>query len=495
MRKRIQFSLDMLTLDADAETALHRQLYNELTRLILSGKLKANTRLPSSRTLADELHISRNTVIAAYDALLAEGYVECRSGSGTWISDLPEPTKKPDSQQDELHLPQLSRRGNVIVRQPKDQTVPGQIAFHPGFPDIREFPFSTWARLLKRHARYPHEEIFGYHSLSGHPRLQTAIANYLGVSRGVECTPSQVIIVTGAQSAFDLCARLLLDEGDAFCYEEPGYSGAFSAMLAAGGVPIPLYVNRDGWSVRTTFEQNPRLFFVTPSCQWPMGLAMRLENRLELLNAAENLNAWIIEDDYDGEYRYRGKPIPAMQGLDKSGTVLYVGTFGKTMFPALRIGFVVVPARLSQAFDAAVSITGKHPPLLLQATLADFIEEGFFAKHLAKMRRIYAERQAEFVGECNAYLGEWLSVEQIDTGMQVVGRFKMPMSDLEFCGLAAAHAVDVSPLSPHYRHSPPEQGIIMGYTGVGATERQKGLERLRAAFQESLRSKDRGCVA
>jgi GntR family transcriptional regulator/MocR family aminotransferase len=485
MRQRIQFPLDLLTLDSEANTSLHRQLYNELSSLILHGKLKANTRLPSSRSLADELSISRNTVIAAYDALLAEGYVECRSGSGTWISQLPEPTKKQKSPEDELHHPQLSRRGNVIAHQPKDQIVPGQIAFHPGFPDIREFPFSTWARILKRHARYPHEDIFGYHSLAGHPRLQSAISNYLGVSRGVECTPSQVIIVTGAQAAFDLCARLLLDEGDTFCYEDPGYSGAFSAMLAAGGVATPLFVNRDGWSIPESFPSNPKLFFVTPSCQWPMGLAMRLENRLELLNAAENLNAWIIEDDYDGEYRYRGKPIPAMQGLDKSGKVLYVGTFGKTMFPSLRIGFIVVPARLSQAFDAAVSITGKHPPLLLQATLADFIEEGYFAKHLAKMRRLYSERQVDFVAECNACLGEWLSVEEIDTGMQVVARFKTQMSDVDFCKRAAAHMVDVGPLSPHYRHSPPEQGIIMGYTGVGAKERQKGLERLKAAFQES----------
>jgi GntR family transcriptional regulator/MocR family aminotransferase len=485
MRQRIQFPLDLLSLDVEAETSLQRQLYNELSSLILGGKLKPNTRLPSSRSLAEELAISRNTVIAAYDTLLAEGYVECRSGSGTWISQLPEPTKKQRSPQEELQLPQLSRRGNVIVQQPKDQIVPGQIAFHPGFPDIREFPFSTWARILKRHARYPHEDIFGYHSLAGHPRLQTAIANYLGVSRGVECTPSQVIIFTGAQAAFDLCARLLLDEGDTFCYEDPGYSGAFSAMLAAGGVPSPLYVDRDGWSVPETFQQNPKLFFVTPSCQWPTGQVMRLDNRLELLNAAENLNAWIIEDDYDGEYRYRGKPVPAMQGLDKSGKVLYVGTFGKTMFPSLRIGFVVVPARLSQAFDAAVSITGKHPPLLLQATLADFIEEGFFAKHLAKMRRLYAERQVDFVAECNQILGKWLSVEEIDTGMQVVGRFTRQMSDVEFSRRAAAHMVDVGPLSPHYRHSMPEQGIIMGYTGIGAAERKNALERLKTAFEES----------
>ena len=211
---------------------------------------------------------------------------------------------------------------------------------------------------------------------------------------------------------------------------------------------------------------------------------MRLEYRLQILNLAESLNAWIIEDDYDGEYRYRGKPIPAMQGLNNSNRVLYVGTFAKTMFPALRIGFVVVPVHLSQAFDAAVSITGKHPPLLLQATLADFIEEGFFAKHLARMRRLYSGRQDEFVEECNAILGRWLSVEKIDTGMQIVGRFKTEQSDVEFCKRAAKHMVDVQPLSLHFRNSKPVHGIIMGYTGVDKKARQKGFERLKEIFLE-----------
>jgi GntR family transcriptional regulator / MocR family aminotransferase len=276
MRHRVQFSFDLLSVDASSDVPLHRQLYTHLSRLILDGKIKANTRLPSSRTLADGLTISRNTVTAAYDALLAEGYIESRSGSGTWISQLPEPSTKLKAKGEKRKEPQLSQRGEMIVHQLKDRIIPGQIAFHPGFPDIKEFPFSTWARLLKRHARYPREDVFGYHSLSGHPRLQSAIANYLAVSRGVECVPKQIIIVTGAQAAFDLCARLLLDDGDIFCYEDPGYSGAYSAMLTAGGVPLPLFVGSEGWSIPDTTIHKPKLFFVTPSCQWPLGLAMRL---------------------------------------------------------------------------------------------------------------------------------------------------------------------------------------------------------------------------
>ena len=484
MRRKIQLTFDLLSLEPQSDMPMHRQLYVELRRQILEGRLPANTQLPSSRSTAENLNVSRNTVIAAFDALLAEGYIEARAGSGTWVSQLQLP-KKPEKIRSEAPAqPQLSDRGQIIIQQPKDQIIPGRIAFHPGFPDIKEFPFSTWARLLQRHARYPREDIFGYHSLSGHPRLQSAIANYLGASRGVECAPDQVIIVSGAQAAFDLCARLLLDEGDAFCFEDPGYAGAYGAMLAAGGQPSPLLVSRDGWSIPGSFEKVPRLFYVTPSCQWPLGVSMRMEDRLAILHTAESLNAWIIEDDYDGEYRYRGKPLPAMQGLDKAGRVLYVGTFGKTMFPALRIGFVVVPARLGRAFDAAVSITGKHPPLILQAALADFIEEGYFTKHLARMRRIYAERQQLFVRDCNAQLGKWLTVEPNNTGMQLVGRFISPQSDVDFCRRAARHSVDVTPLSGHFRHSPPEQGIVMGFTGVSGKEMRQGLDRLRAAFAQ-----------
>ncbi|MEO7381827.1 MAG: PLP-dependent aminotransferase family protein, partial [Paracoccaceae bacterium] len=261
MRRRLQQTFDLLTLDPVSDVPLHRQLYSELRRQILEGKLSANTRLPSSRTLADDLKVSRNTVIAAFDALLAEGYIESRSGSGTWISALPLPPTPEEKAGETPVVPEFSQRGQVIIGQHKDQIIPGRIAFHPGFPDIKEFPFSTWSRLLQRHARYPREDIFGYHSLSGHPRLQAAIANYLGISRGVECTPEQVIVVTGAQSAFDLCARLLLDEGDTFCFEDPGYSGAYGAMLAAGGRPTPLPVTKDGWTIPETFETIPRLFY------------------------------------------------------------------------------------------------------------------------------------------------------------------------------------------------------------------------------------------
>ena len=271
---------------------MHRQLYGELSRLILSGKLKAGTRLPSSRSLADDMGISRNTIIAAYDALLAEGYIESRSGSGTTVSSLPAPISKAKAGQEEELRPQLSRRGEIIARQPKDQIQPGRVAFHPGYPDIKEFPFATWSRLLRRYARYPHEDIFGYHSLGGHPRLQAAIAAYLGVSRGVECDANQVIIVTGAQAAFDLCARLLLDEGDTFCFEDPGYAGAYGALLAAGGIATPLLVDEKGWLIPKRFERDPRLFLYHPHangrsampCGWRNGCAAQCCRTAERLD-------------------------------------------------------------------------------------------------------------------------------------------------------------------------------------------------------------------
>ena len=277
---------------------------------------------------------------------------------------------------------------------------PNTINFHPGFPEIESFPFSTWARLLARNARSRAEELLGYYHYAGLPALQETIAEYVGVARGVECTPEQVIVVTGAQAALDLLARILIDEGDVAWLEEPGYLGARGALLAGGARLAPLRVGETGWKLTDPDLPPPRLIYVTPSCQWPFGSIMRIEERLQLLSIAERHRAWIIEDDYDGEYRFRGRAVSALQGLDRSGRVIYVGTFGKTLFSSLRLGFMVVPAELTAAFERAVNVTGHFAPLILQATLADFIRQGYFAAHLRRMRTLYARRQAEFVELC-----------------------------------------------------------------------------------------------
>ncbi len=477
----------MLTIERSASAPIHRQLYDSLRAKILSGDIKPNTRVPATRALAQNLGISRNTVLATYDALLAEGYLESRLGSGTWVATLPSDAVRSRNAVVRAKTPSLSRRGEVMVSQPRDRTIPNRIAFHPGYPEIKSFPFATWARLLKRHARYAHEDLYGYHWVAGHPRLRAAIAEYLRVSRSVECEPDHVVVVNGTQAALDILARLLIDDGDVCWIEEPGYLGAHSAIRSAGGRPVPLPVLPGGWSLEDDNRAAPRLIFVTPSCQWPLGYVMRMEERLRLLQIAERHDAWVVEDDYDSEYRFRGRPIPAMQGLDKSGRVIYMGTFAKTLFPSLRIGFIVVPPQLTQGLKRVVSNTAHYPPLLLQVALADFMDEGFFASHLKRMRKLYAGRQKFFIEQSRAHLAEWLTIAESDAGMQLVGHLKKPLDDLELLSAAQHQGVDFSPLSRQYSHLPRQHGAIFGYAGIDEKATRIGIAALKAAFIEISR--------
>ncbi|TIP25888.1 MAG: PLP-dependent aminotransferase family protein [Mesorhizobium sp.] len=472
----------MLVVDRNADVPMHRQLYDKLRGEILAGHLKSDTRLPPTRLMAEDLGVSRNTVITTYDALLAEGYLESRSGSGTWVATLPADAVAARNLVGSAGAPSLSSRGTRMANQPRDRTIPDHIAFHPGYPEIKGFPFSAWARLLKRHARYSHEDLYGYHWVAGLPRLQAAIADYLRGSRGVECNPEQVLVVNGAQAALDILARMLVDEGDVCWLEEPGYIGAQNAMLSAGARLVPLPVGPEGWSLDDEARPSPRLIFVTPSCQWPLGCVMRMEDRLRLLQIAERHDAWIVEDDYDSEYRFRGRPIPAMQGLDKSGRVIYLGTFAKTLFPSLRIGFIIVPPQLADGFKRVASNTGHCPSLLLQAALADFISEGYFATHLRRMRRLYAERQKLFVALCRHHLADWLTIEENDAGMQLVARFTRAFEDEALWQSAQRHGVDFSPLSRQFFSSPPQQGAILGYAGIDLKAMREAIISLRAAF-------------
>ena len=484
MPRRSHLPLDMLALERGADIPLYRQLYQCLRAYILEGRLPAKAQLPATRELARDLGVSRNTVLAAYDGLLAEGYLDSRTGSGTRVAPLPAKPPGATAFDRKPRLPGLSERGRLMANQQVDQTIPGHVAFHPGYPEIATFPFAIWAKLLAANARDVHEDVFGYHLVNGHPRLRRALAEYLAISRGVKCEPEQVIVVTGAQAALDLLGRMLMDPGDHFWMEEPGYLGARSAFLGAGGVPIPLSVGLNGWQIETSCQASPRMVFVTPSCQWPLGLLMPMDTRLGLLQIAERHDAWIIEDDYDSEYRLRGYPIPCMQGLDDTGRVIYVGTLSKTMFPSLRVAYLVVPLKLVESFKTALSITGQYPSLLLQLTLADFIAQGFLAAHLRRMRRLYAARQRRFVAMCRDRLDRWLTVNEVDTGMQVIGRFKQPFDDGDLLVAARRHGVDFSRMSQHYHYSQPQHGMFLGYAGVDERHMHRGVERLRRAFEE-----------
>ncbi len=483
MSRHSRLPFDAVTVDRSLKIRLNRQLYDILRTYILEGLIGAGTSLPATQTLAQQLGVGRNTVVAAYDQLLAEGYVEAQSGSGTRVASLPHSMISSAKEHAPADPPGLSRRGELMASRPQPPRSPGKLNFHPGFPESATFPFSTWARLLARNARRRGDDILAYQSFAGHWGLREAIAEYLAVARGVNCRPDQVIVVTGAQAALDLTARLLLDGGEAVWLEEPGYLGARSALLSGGAELAPLRVHKGGWELGDPSLPPPRMIYVTPSCQWPLGTIMGMDERLRLLAIAERHNAWIIEDDYDGEYRFRGQPVPALRGLDHTQRVIYVGTFGKTLFSSLRIGFLVAPPSLAPAFERALSVTGQFAPLLLQATLADFIREGYFATHLKRMRRLYARRQTEFLKLCRRKLSAWMDVSENDAGMQILGWLIPPLDDHAIASAALRYGVDVQPISINYQHDAPRQGLLLGFAGVGDREMVRAVNGLRSAFQ------------
>jgi GntR family transcriptional regulator/MocR family aminotransferase len=484
-----RLSLDILSVDRGAPEPMHRQIYAALRRFILDGRIPAHALLPSTRTLAEDLRVGRNTVIAAYDQLLAEGFIEARTGAGTWVAPIrdarcarpPAPRPRP--------LRRLSRRGAAIVEGAQPARHDAAINLHPGVPDTAAFPYSVWSNLLSRCARSRDEAVLRHLSYAGHPALRRTIADTIGLSRGIDCTPEQVIVVTGAQAALDLAARVLTDDGDAIWMEDPGYLGARSAFLAAGGRLAPLRVDRGGWQLADPALPEPRLIYVTPSCQWPFGTIMRAEERLQLLEIAGRSGAWIVEDDYDGEYRFRGRPVPALRGLDQGDRVIYVGSFGKTLLPALRIGYLIVPRELAEAFGRAVSITGQFAPLVLQATVADFIDQGYFATHLKRMRRLYQRRQAGFVRLCDEHLSDWLTVAENDSGMQLLARFRRPFDDREVAAAALREGLDVQANSINYFAGPPEHGLLLGYAALDDRQALRAVLALRAAFVRLTRTR------
>ncbi|MER9229760.1 PLP-dependent aminotransferase family protein [Mesorhizobium sp. M0664] len=488
MPDHMRLSLDIMSVDRASEEPMHRQIYGALRRFILDGQIPQNTLLPSTRSLAEDLKVGRNTVIAAYDQLLAEGFIEARAGSGTWVAPIQQ-NRPLASLRAGLAAPQkLSRRGQTIVNGPQPPRNAGVINFHPGVPETASFPFTIWSSLLVRNARSRDDSLLGYLSFAGHPGLRQAIASTICLSRGISCTADQVIIVTGAQAALDLVSRVLMDEGDHVWMEEPGYLGAKSAFLASGAKLAPLKVDRRGWHLADPELPPPRLIYVTPSCQWPFGTIMRIEERLQLLDIAERNGAWIVEDDYDGEYRFRGRPVPALRGLDHADRVVYIGSFGKTLIPALRIGYLIVPRELSVPFDRAVSITGQFAPLILQATVNDFIMQGYFATHLKRMRRLYARRQANFVKLCQEHLAEWLIVTENDSGMQLLASFVRPYKDSDVVAAALKEGLDVQGISINYHSTEPEHGLLLGYAAMDERQILRAVLALRAAFLRLDRS-------
>jgi GntR family transcriptional regulator/MocR family aminotransferase len=470
---------------------LYRQLYEALREAILRGRLEAGVRLPSSRAIAEQLNIGRNTVLDALDQLAAEGYVLGKRGSGTCVTQaLPELEAPPRhlTQTEAFKKPRLSRRGATIARAPNPFIIPAGPkgpAFRLGPPALDHFPAEVWGRLLHRRFQRSSAALIRHRDPFGYLPLRRSIAAYLNDARGVRCAPEQILIVTGSQQALGLIAQLVLDPGDEVWVEDPGYTGSRGAIVAAGGIPIGVPLDADGLDVAAGRRKAPkaRLAVVTPSSQFPLVITMGLQRRVELLSWAGRSNSWIVEDDYDSELRYAGRPLAALQGLDTQDRVFYVGTFSKVLSPALRLGYLVVPSRLLNAFATAKSLADVRTPSLEQAVLSDFIEEGHFARHLRRMRVLYAERQSALLEAARRHLPPRLALGPAPSGMHLVAWLGEDDDDRAVARAALGAGLWVQPLSAFRMRAGPG-ALLLGYAAVDARSMREGVQTLARVLSD-----------
>ena len=497
MRAAPSLSIVLGEFDNGGGTPLYQQLYAALRDAILNGRLSRGRRVPASRALADELSISRNTVVSAYDQLLAEGYLETRPGSGSYVtSELPDamtPAAPRPHAAPRRASPGLSARGRRLSDIRVTLSVDAAPwAFRMGAPALDQFPVDLWARLAQQAWRNAELSQLGYGNVAGYEPLRSAIADYLRTSRAVVCEPEQVIVVSGSQEALFLAALTLLDPGDTVWFEEPGYRGARTAMLAAGAIPVPIGIDDEGLRVDEGDARAPdaRAIYVTPSHQFPLGVTMSLSRRLELVKWAHRHRAWILEDDYDSEFRYEGRPLASLQGLDPDGRVLYTGTFSKVLCPALRVGYLVVPPALVDALTCARAVVDRQSPTIDQVILARFLREGHFARHVRRMRQLYRERQAVLVEAAQRELRGLVDIEPQAAGMHLVGWLRRHADDLAAAAHAGEAGVVVSPLTNYYispaGHRP---GIMLGYACSDATAIRRGVKDLARALEKGARRK------
>jgi GntR family transcriptional regulator/MocR family aminotransferase len=476
-----------IRIDPGSSRPIATQLYAGLRDLMLSGAIATGTRLPATRTLAVDLGISRTTVIDAFERLLAEGLIISRVGSGTFVSDIldkerPRPAAAADRQPAQQKEPQLARAmGWAIANFTQRERLPHcPRAFVTALPAFDAFPMAQWARVAAKHWRGTREEVMGYGEPFGHSRLREAIANHLRGNRGITCTKDQIFVVGGAQQAFYLIGAALLNPGDRVWFENPGAIGARNSLIACGADLVPVPVDKDGMRVEDGLKQSPefRLAFVTPSHQQPLGHIMSLERRFALLHAAERAGAWIIEDDYDGEFFFGRQPIPTLKSVDRTGLVIYVGTFSKSLFPALRLGFMLVPEPLVETFRRISTSFIQGVPTSPQAMVAEFIDEGYFATHIRRMRNVYAERHATLLEEAHRQLGDLLKIMPAESGLHTIGKLPARIAERAATEAAAAEGVVVSPIARFSIMPTENNGLVLGFGAVNPREIREGIARL-----------------
>jgi GntR family transcriptional regulator/MocR family aminotransferase len=487
-----------ISLDEKSDAPLYRQIYEVIRRSILSGGLHSGRQLPASRLLAKQLGVSRMTVVNAYEQLLAEGYLEGRMGAGTFVSaHLPEEFlqasdfKRLERQEKPLtrkvilseYGSKLAQNSKIILRH---HGATALVPFQHGVAALDEFPFGMWAKIAQKWHKSPPASVLSYGNAVGFRPLRDAVAVHLAAARGVRCTPEQILITNGTQQGLDLISRIFLSASEDVCLEDPGYIGARDIFTATGARIVPVPIDDEGFDLQTARKRSPkaRLIYVTPSHQFPLGATMSLVRRLSLLEWARERDAFVIEDDYNSEYRYSGRPLASLQGLDRDGRVIYLGTFSKTIFPALRLGYLVAPTDLIEVFAAARALTDLHSPSIEQAVLAEFITERHFARHIRRMRALYEERQQILVEEARKNLNGMLEVAPAEAGMHLIGWLPEGVSDREVSRCAAEADLNLAPVSAYCINQKLRGGLLLGYTAYNGKHIKQGMKKLAQVLTE-----------
>ncbi|MGH7556249.1 MAG: PLP-dependent aminotransferase family protein [Gemmatimonadota bacterium] len=459
-----------LPIDRSLGIPIHRQIYEGFRRAILEGLLRPGQRVPSTRALAADLDVSRLPVLTAFDQLRHEGYLDGRVGSGTFVSAaLPDDFLRPP-------VSQAATRPSAAPRVPRPlprtRDEGGLGPFRMSLPALDQFPHAAWARLVARHAHALTHEEMAYGDPAGLVPLRAAIAEHLRAARAVRCEAEQVLIVSGSQAALRLATAVLLARGDRVAVEEPGYPGARAALAAGGAELVSVRVDEEGISVDSLQRRGGRVraAYVTPSHQYPFGTSMTAARRLALLDWAVRREAWVLEDDYDSEYRYVSRPLGALQGIDANERVIYIGTFSKVLFPAVRVGYVVLPQSLWQRFVDAREAFDLFPPSLYQLALAEFLREGHFARHLRRMRGVYRERRDALLTGLARYCGDRLTVHNADAGLHVASLLSAGLDDGDVVRRIAERGLTATALSTCYAGTARRSGLLLGFGG--STERR-----------------------
>jgi GntR family transcriptional regulator/MocR family aminotransferase len=477
-------SFELTLKSRSRDQTLTNWLYGELRSAILDGRLAAGARLPASRDFASQYELSRGTVVSVMERLQSEGYVSSRVGFGTWVNRV----EAPRAARQATTIPTYIRRVISTNKRPQawiDQAFAGAIRpFRIGAPAINEFPSEVWGRIAADRARHFRSWLEKEPDRRGYRPLRDAIAEYLRTSRGVRCTAEQIVLVSGIQQALDLLARLLLKKGDAIWMEDPGYFGARIAFDNAGARMIAVPVDDEGLSVSAGIRICPdaKGAYVTPAHQFPLGATMSLERRMALLSWASRAGAFVIEDDYDSEYRFEGPPVPSLQSLDNHSSVIFIGSFSKTLFPALRVGYVVLPAPLIEPFMSFRYRTDFRNSSFDQAVLCDFIVDGHLARHLRRMRNLYAERLGTLMDGAEQHLGGLLEISNVRAGLYTIGYLKNGMASRQAEKLAVAQGVEVIGVDRCTLRRPDPNALLLGFGGFDEVAIRQGLLRLAKAL-------------